>query len=149
MKFEKFVKKAMPHATTLLVDKENYLAYGHVFAKIPGWAGTLGIPSDKTGTLRNILDNWEWGTEEAELSSAYLPAADSKAKDIIREFSDGGESVGVTNEEFALIEKHDMLVIATDDVSGNKALLIGKRASLQDFEPEAIILDVEFKEDHE
>lgn len=147
MKFEKFVKKAMPHATTLTVDDDYYLAYGHVFAKIPKWAGNLGIMSDKDETLLNVLNNFTWGEDEAELSKAYLPTPDAKAKDIVREFSDGEICVGITNEEFSLIESHDMLVIASDEVTGNTALLVGKRASMDDFEPEAIILDVSFKED--
>ena len=147
MKFEKFVKKAMPHATTITVDNDDYLAYGHVFAKIPKWAGSLGILSDKDETLLNVLNNFTWGEDEAEISKAYLPTPNAKAKEIIREFSDGEVYVGITNEEFALIESHDMLVVALDEETGNAALLVGKRASMDDFEPEAIILDVNFKED--
>lgn len=147
MKFEKFVKKAMPHASTITVDGKDYLAYGRMYVKIPEWAGKFGIKSDKTELLDQILNDLPWGENEADLIKAYLPTPDAKAKEIIREFSDGEVSVRITNEEFALIESHDMLVIASDEEGEITALLVGKYSSIADFEPEAIILDIETKED--
>ena len=144
MKFERFVKKVMPHGVTLTVDGEKWLSSGRMFVKIPEWCGPMGVESKENDILNNFLNESEWGDKPAELSRAYLPDPDSKAKDIIRVFSDGENEVAISNEQFSLIEKHDMCLIASigTDVNYATALLIGKYADIDDFEPDAIILEV-------
>lgn len=147
MKFEKFVKKAMPHAVTLNVGRNRWISYGNMFAKIPSWCGAMGVESKENELLLDILEASEWSNYDAELTRAYLESPDGKSKDIIREFSDGIGSVGITNEQFSLIEKYDMCVIATlneygDEEKDISALLIGKACDIEDFEPDAIILGI-------
>lgn len=139
MKFEKFVKKAMPHATTLTVGGAKWLAYSNMFVKVPEWCGDLGIKSNDTDTLEELLFDENWGEEEATLTKAYLPSPDAKAKDIMREYSDGRDSVSITNEQFSMIETHDMTLICTLE-DGSNALLVGKYADIDDFEPDAVIM---------
>ena len=145
MKFERFVKKVMPHGVTLTAEGEKCLSSGNMFVKIPDWCGPMGVESKENNVLNCFLNESEWGENLADLDSAYLPHADSKAKDIVRVFSDGKNNVGITNEQFSLIEKHDMCLIASYVVNGDLedvALLIGKYADIDDFEPDAIILNV-------
>lgn len=143
MKFEKFAKKAVPHAACVTVGNSKYLAFNGVYALIPSWCGNIGIESKENEELDDILNNADWSNCEASLTSAYLPNADDKAKDIVRVFSDDeGGKVGISNENFALIEKTDMCVIATNE-DGKTALLVGKYADIEDFEPDAIIIEVE------
>lgn len=145
MKFERFVKKVMPHGVTLTVNGEKWLSSGNMFVKIPDWCGPMGVESKDNGVLKRILNEAEWGENPAELKKAYLPDADSKAKDIVRVFSDGNNDVGISNEQFSLIEKHDMCLVAVyinDDDFEDVALLIGKYADIDDFEPDAVILGI-------
>lgn len=144
MKFERFCKKVMPHGITLTVDREKWLSSGKMFVKIPDWCGPMGVESKENTVLNNFLNKSEWGENPAELSRAYLPDPDSKSKDIIRVFSDVENEVAISNEQFSLIEKHDMCLIASMEIEGKfaTALLIGKYADIDDFEPDAIILEV-------
>ena len=143
MKFEKFAKKAVPHAACITVAGDKYLAYNGVYARIPGWCGNIGIDSKENEELSAVLEHGEYGESEAFLTRAYLPNADGKSKDIVRVFRDSeGFEIGISNENFALIEKTDMLmIVACED--GRNALLVGKYADIDDFEPDAIIMDVE------
>lgn len=145
MKFERFVKKVMPHGVTLTVDGGKWLSSGRVFVKIPEWCGPMGVESKENNLLDDFINESGWGDDPAELKEAFLPSPDSKAKDIIRVFSDGVNSVNITNEQFALIEKHDMCLIASMKIEGKftTALLIGKYADIDDFEPDAIIVNYE------
>ena len=64
----------------------------------------------------------------------------------MRVFSDGEDEVAITNKQFGMIEKADMCVIATvydeeNEENTHNVLLIGKYSSIEDFEPEAIILN--------
>lgn len=145
MKFERFVKKVMPHGVTLTVDGEKWLSSGNMFVKIPEWCGPMGVESKENNVLNCFLNESELGYKPAELSRAYLPDPDSKAKDIIRVFSDGENEVAISNEQFSFIEKHDMCLIASYVVNSDLkdvALLVGKYADIDDFEPDAIILNV-------
>lgn len=149
MKFEKFVKKVMPHGITLTVNGKKYLTDGKMFAKIPAYCGNLGVESKAVEVLDFILHEAEWGYKPAELKRAYLPAADSKAKEIIRTFDDGEGAVDITSEQFGMIEKNDMCVIASgtmnegeEDEKDITALLVGAPADIDDFEPDAVILNV-------
>lgn len=143
MKFEKFAKKAVPHAACITVNGTKYLAYGGVYARIPSWCGNIGIDSRENEELDDFCNNADRGDSEAYLTSTYLPNADDKSKDIVRVFTDEeGFKVGISNENFALIEKNDMCVIATNE-DGKAALLVGKYADIEDFEPDAIIIGVE------
>lgn len=143
MKFEKFAKKAVPHAACVTVGNSKYLAYGGVYALIPAWCGNIGIDSKENEELDDFCNYADRSDCEAYLTSAYLPNADDKAKDIVRVFSDDeGGKVGISNEHFALIEKTDMCIIATNE-DGKTALLVGKYADIDDFEPDAIIIGVE------
>lgn len=143
MKFEKFAKKAVPHAACITVGHSKYLSFGGVYALIPAWCGNIGIESKENEELDDFCNYADRSDCEAYLTSAFLPDADGKAKDIVRVFSDEeGGKVEISNEHFALIEKTDMCVIATNE-DGKTALLVGKHADIDDFEPDAIIIGVE------
>lgn len=143
MKFEKFAKKAVPHAACVTVGNSKYLAYNGVYARIPEWCGSIGIESNENEELDDFCNYADRSDCEASLTKAYLLDADGKAKDIVRVFSDeDGGKVEISNEHYALIEKTDMCVIATNE-DGKNALLVGKYADIDDFKPDAIIIGVE------
>ena len=146
MKFEKFVKKVMPHGKTLRIAGEKYLTDDVVAMKIPEWAGSFGVESDENEELNNVLEYGEWGHDYAELTKAYLAYPDDKAKDIIRVFSDGVNKVCISNENFGLIEKTDKCLIATSDDGRRKALLVGKYAVIDEFDPDAVIFEIKEEE---
>lgn len=149
MKFEKFVKKVMPNGRTEKLDGKNWLTDGAMFARIPALYGTMGIETKDVDTLDFILHEAEWGEKEAKLERAYLPFSDSKGKDIIRVFDDGTHAVDITNEQYGMIEKGDKCFIAygtmnegEEDEKDITALLVGVPAEIDNFTPDAVILNV-------
>ena len=149
MKFENFVKKAVPYGVTILTKSDgNWLFANGIFAKIPDMLGTIGRISNDPETVQ-ILNGHLYESElhgEAFLTGAVLEKPDGKNKDIIRVFTTrSGVPVRITNDQFGMIEKKDMCVIAEfmDGDTYSKALLVGPPDELDYFEPEAIILGME------
>lgn len=150
MKFDKFIKKAVPYVATVMYREEAWCRCGKVYARIPEHLGNIGpvVKSDKI--LAAAIDG-VYGPE-AELVQAKLDTPDGKSKDIIRVFSDGQLHFDVRNELFGLIEKYDMIFISeveTEECTG-LALMVGKPvANLDDFEADFVITDIEEKKEEE
>lgn len=153
MKFEKFIKKAMPYVCTVMYREEAWCKCGKVYAKIPEHLGNIGMV-DKSDKILEAAVDGEYGSE-AELVKAILDTPDGKAKDIIRIFSDGELHFNVPNELFGLIERYDQIFISkvvTDCYTGltGKALLVGRPVpNPDDFEPDFVITDIEEKKEDE
>ena len=145
MKFEKFVKKAVPYCVTVMHDGQAWCKLGKIYARIPNYLGQIGSIDKYDTILAAVLDDGVTG-EKAELSRAYLPSAESSGKDIMRVFSDGEVGFHIGNEIFSMIERYDDCYISavdTDEHSGN-ALLVGKPVSDPDnFEPDLIVTNIE------
>ena len=143
MKIERFIKNAVPYGFMLKANNERWFTDGQMSIKLPEHYGELGNMHEDNKGLIAILDDSDYGEKPAELKRAYLPYPDSKASDIMRVFSDGEEEVAITNKQFGMIEKSDMCVIATyfNEEYEHNVLLIGKYSSIEDFEPEAVILN--------
>lgn len=148
MKFEKFVKRAVPYCCTVIHDNTSWCKYGSMYARIPAYIGQIGSVDKYDEILPAVLDAERY-EERAELINAYLKTADGKSKDIIREFSDGDLSFGISNENFGLIERYDELHIVeviTDELTGY-ALLVGKPVSDPDnFEADLIFTNIKKEE---
>lgn len=150
MKFDKFIKKAVPYVATVMYREEAWCKFGKVYARIPEHLGNIGpvVKSDKI--LAAAIDG-VYGPE-AELVKAVLDTPDGKSKDIIRVFSDGQVHFYVKNELFGLIEKYDQIFISevdTEEYTG-LALLVGKPvANPDDFEADFVITDIEEKKEEE
>lgn len=148
MKYERFIKNVVPHGTVITVNKEKYLTDGEMYVKLPKWCGSVGVESKDNSLLAAILNDAEWSEEQAYLTKAILKNPDDKGKDIIRVFSDSVGSIYIKNDQYGLIEKNDMCIIAelteygdaTEDIT---ALLVGKQSDIDNFEPDAIILHTE------
>ena len=146
MKIERFIKNAVPYGFMLKANNERWFSDGQMTIKLPEHYGELGNMHNDNKGLKAILNNSDFGENPATLKRAYLPYPDSKASDIMRVFSDGEDEVAITNKQFGMIEKADMCVIATvydeeNEENTYNVLLIGKYSSIEDFEPEAIILN--------
>lgn len=143
MKFEKFIKKAVPYVSTVMYREEAWCKCGKAYARIPEHLGHIGLV-DKSDKILGLAIDGEYGPE-AELVKAYLDTPDGKSKDIIRVFSDGQFHFNVSNEMFGLIERYDQLFISevrTEKYTG-LALLVGKPVpNPDDFEPDFIITDI-------
>ena len=151
MKFENFVKKEVPYGVTIRTESDgNWLYNDGMYVNIPNTLGTIGrITADPLiiGILENHLHESEI-SGEAHLKEAILRKPDGKNKDIIRVFKNKfGDSVAITNEQFGMIEKKDMCVLSEftdlEDGTYTRALLIGPYAEIDEFEPEAVILEME------
>ena len=140
MKFDKFVKKAVPFCATVNVDGVPWCKTGLCYARIPAYLQRIGaVVEDELLPL--ALDG-EIG-EQAELVSADLPAPDAKSKDIVRTFSDGDCRFQISNELFSFIERYDQCYISVFDTDEGdyKALLVGKPVgNPDDFEPDFVII---------
>ena len=151
MKFEKFIKKAVPYVSTVMYRGEAWCKCGKTYARIPEHLGHIGL-EDKSDKILAFAIDGEYGPE-AELVKAFLDTPDGKSKDIIRVFSDGQFHFDVKNELFGLIERYDQLFISevdTDDGYSGLALLVGKPVpNPDDFEPDFIITDITKNEEEE
>lgn len=152
MKFEKFAKMAIPYCSTVSIhmDPDNWLKVGKMYARIPAYIGQIGSMDKNDKKLEAVFESMDI-TELAELTRASLPA-DGKAKDIVREFSNGYEDFCLSNEQFGLIERYDHCYITEVDEEEyrGKAFLVGKPASNpDDFKPDLIITDIEEKEEED
>jgi hypothetical protein len=67
-----------------------------------------GAVDEKTSNVLEAIVS-AYPDDKVELTSAILPAADGKANDIVRIFSDeaGIYSVGISNANYGLLEKAD------------------------------------------
>lgn len=150
MKFEKFIKKAVPYVSTVMYGEEAWCKCGKTYARIPEHLGHIGLV-DKSDKILALAIDGEYGPE-AELVKAFLDTPDGKSKDIIRIFSDGQVHFCVKNELFGLIEKYDQIFISevdTDEYTG-LALMVGKPVPNPDnFEPDFVITDVKEKKEEE
>lgn len=150
MKFDKFIKKAVPYVCTVMYREEAWCKCGKVYARIPEHLGTVG-PVAKSDKILDAAIEGMYGPQ-AELVKAVLDTPDGKSKDIIRIFSDGQVHFCVKNELFGLIEKYDQIFISevdTDEHTG-LALMVGKPVpNPDDFEPDFVITDVKEKKEEE
>lgn len=150
MKFDKFIKKAVPYVCTVMYREEAWCKCGKVYARIPEHLGTVG-PVAKSDKILDAAIDGMYGPQ-AELVKAVLDTPDGKSKDIIRIFSDGQVHFCVKNELFGLIEKYDQIFISevdTDEYTG-LALMVGKPVpNPYDFEADFVIADVKEKKEEE
>ena len=118
MKFEKFLKMAAGHGVIVEDDDGiKYLLFDDAMLRIPEGTNviapmTMGERPFITNVLEAFADN---DISNAELTGAKLPTPDASASKVIRIFTDveGGE-FGITNKDFALIEKGDVVYTAYD-----------------------------------
>lgn len=150
MKFEKFIKRAVPYVSTVMYREEAWCKCGKMYARIPEHLGHIGLV-DKSDKILALAIDGEYGPQ-AELVKAVLDTPDGKSKDIIRIFSDGQVHFCVKNKLFGLIEKYDQIFISevdTDEYTG-LALMVGKPVpNPDDFEPDFVITDVKEKKEEE
>ena len=157
MKFEQFIKNAVPYGCTIdMGEQGKWLKSGCVYMKIPESIGTIGNVLRSDEILEFALNNLDMA-EEASLTDAYLPEADSKAAQIIRVFSsafDEKVNVKMSNKTFGMIEKKDMCLIDSsegefeDGIKKISALFVGKEVfDLDKFEAQGIIVNIDKLED--
>lgn len=99
-------------------DGEKWLLFDCAMLRVPD--GVNVIAALKIGDkpfIRSIFN--EFSAENistADLTGAELPTPDASASKIIRIFTDAdGGRIGVTNKDFALIEKGDNIYTVYDD----------------------------------
>ena len=150
MKFEKFIKRAVPYVSTVMYREEAWCKCGKMYARIPEHLGHIGLVDKSDKILAAAIDGM-YGPQ-AELVKAVLDTPDGKSKDIFRIFSDGQVHFFVKNELFGLIEKYDQIFISevdTDEYTG-LALMVGKPVpNPDDFEADFVITDVKEKKEVE
>ena len=117
MKFEKFFKSVGTHG--LIVKKsdvESWLLCNGVAMRIPVGVNNLGVSVDPEPLFRAIV-NSEPDDDYLKLEAAILRDPEGKANDIIRVFeTDLGDSVGIWNKDYGLLEKKDLLTyLEVDD----------------------------------
>lgn len=110
MKFEKFLKSVGTHGRICARNNgEDWLICGGVGMLIPMGVDTLlgvGEVPEKINMLVNGICNADTD-DKVELVKATIPA-DGKQRDIVRIFSDGLTEIGISNEDFGLLEKSDI-----------------------------------------
>lgn len=112
MKFEKFLKQVGTHGTVIeLNESEKWLVCGGVGMVIPrGVDNLLGTPTNsKYASIVKTLANAAYD-DPVKLVKAVLLDATGNAKAIYRIFeTDLGDTVGIINADYGLLEKSDLL----------------------------------------
>jgi hypothetical protein len=113
MKFEKFLKAVGTHGEVIVRNEsEKWLVCDGVGMVIPrGVDNLLGksVKSDRSSAA-DILSGVEYD-DPLTLTRAIMTRADGKASDIVRVFetADKIDEIGITNADFGLLEKRDLL----------------------------------------
>lgn len=130
MKFEKFLKQVGTHGTVIeRNESEKWLVCGGVGMVIPrGVDNLLGTPTNNEYvSIVNALANAEYD-DPVHLVKAVLFDATGNAKAIYRVFeTDLGDTVGIINDAYGLIEKNDLLgygELETEDEKTVKYILV-------------------------
>ena len=131
MKFEKFLKSVGTYGEVVTINEsdEKWLVCGGVGMVIPrGVDNLLGKSTDNEyASIVHALTNAVYD-DPVTLSKAVLLDPAGNAKAIYRVFeTDLGETVGIINADYGLLEKRDLLgygEIETDDGTTIKYLLV-------------------------
>lgn len=130
MKFEKFLKQVGTHGTVIeRNESEKWLVCDGVGMVIPrGVDNLLGTPTtNEYASIVNVLANAEYD-DPVKLVKAVLLDATGNAKAIYRVFeTDLGDTVGIINADYGLLEKSDLLgygEIETEDEKTVKYILV-------------------------
>lgn len=95
-----------------------------------GWSKPFGDVNEPNDLIKAILKA-DIEDDELSLFRASLPYADSKPAEIVRVFkTDLEDEIGISNENFGLIEKNDRLVyleIETSEDNVEKFILLTDR----------------------
>lgn len=127
MKFEKFLKSVGTHGEVISVNEsEKWLVCDGVGMVIPrGVDNLLGTESKRDfASIVDVISTAE-PDDIVKLTRAVMPRPDGKASDIYRIFTtDGGiDEIGITNADFGLLEKGDILsyfeIVIDCDEEGN------------------------------
>ena len=130
MKFEKFLKQVGTHGTVIeRNESEKWLVCGGVGMVIPrGVDNLLGTSTNSQYvSIVNALANAEYD-DPVNLVKAVLLDATGNAKAIYRVFeTDLGDTVGISNDAYGLLEKTDLLSygeLETEDEKIIKYILV-------------------------
>lgn len=128
MKFEKFFKKVGTHGIIVKRnDNESWLVCDGIGMKIPDGVNNLGV-SQKPDDMFKAIVNSITSDDTLKLERAILNDKEGKAKDIIRVFKTFlGDSIGIYNDEFGLIEQKDILTyleIEDEDNVTHKVMIV-------------------------
>lgn len=130
MKFEKFLKQTGTHGTVIeRNESEKWLVCDGVGMVIPrGVDNLLGTPTiNEYASIVNALANAEYD-DPVKLKEAILLDPTGNAKAIYRVFeTDLGDTVGIINADYGLLEKSDLLgygELETEDEKTVKYILV-------------------------
>lgn len=130
MKFEKFVKRVGVHGKIVRNGDEAWLICNGVGMLVPEGVKPFGDVNEPNDLIKAILKA-DIEDDELSLFRASLPYADSKPAEIVRVFkTELDDEIGISNENFGLIEKNDRLVyleIETSENNTEKFILVTDR----------------------
>lgn len=130
MKFEKFVKRVGVHGKIVRNGDDAWLICNGVGMLVPEGVKPFGDVKEPNDLIKDILKA-DIEDDELSLFRASLPYADSKPAEIVRVFkTDLEDEIGISNENFGLIEKDDRLVyleIETSEDNVEKFILVTDR----------------------
>lgn len=130
MKFEKFVKRVGVHGKIVRNGDEAWLICNGVGMLVPEGVKPFGDVNEPNDLIKAILKA-DIEDDELSLFRASLPYADSKPSEIVRVFkTELDDEIGISNENFGLIEKNDRLVyleIETSENNTEKFILVTDR----------------------
>lgn len=130
MKFEKFVKRVGVHGKIVRNGDDAWLICNGVGMLVPDGVKPFGDVKEPNDLIKAILKA-DIEDDELSLFRASLPYADSKPAEIVRVFkTDLDDEIGISNENFGLIEKNDRLVyleIETSEDNVEKFILVTDR----------------------
>ena len=126
MKFEKFLKQTGTHGTVIeRNESEKWLVCGGVGMVIPrGVDNLLGTPIDSEyASIVDVLANAEYD-DPVKLVKAVILEPTGNAKSIYRVFeTDLGDTVGIINADYGLLEKTDLLGYGEIETEDEKTML--------------------------
>lgn len=144
MRFDKFVKHVGIDGMILKAENgDKWLWYGNVGMKIPENKNVSGVIHDMPEWLEDVIYNED--VKACELKRAYVPFADSKPSELLREFANNlNMSIAISNKTFGFIERSDKTDICEFEVSDDKhtALLVADEFSYEDEFQMCVIDDI-------
>lgn len=121
MKLEKFVKSVGTHGLIFENNGKKWLFDGTTMMLIPD---TICV--GRAANMPEYMNPEMFDNSNAKLIKAYLPSADSKAKDIVRVFKTAdNDEMEISQRDFALIESSDETRILFDSYDIDECNIVG------------------------
>lgn len=147
MKFKKFMKELGVNGKIFKNGEDRWLVSPSVAMLIPKEVGVIlaDVEIEAPNWFKEAVTK-DYEANICHLTKAVILDAEGKANSIIRVFeTEDGESIGIKNPFFALLEKDDILNIYTNDKDQKSLRVI----AYEDYKPKCVGIIMQYKYEKE